>query len=138
MGSCSSLVQSSCCGTARESEDSKSNGGGPSTPQLSVGSNEDESGFSSMSSFHDAATNGDVVRVNGDVIRVNGDARAANGDARSTNGDARSTNGDARSTNGEGSHHELGLPLVEPHRHRRWSSTPVDTGFRQPLRVLWV
>uniref|UniRef100_A0A0K8TH30 Uncharacterized protein n=2 Tax=Lygus hesperus TaxID=30085 RepID=A0A0K8TH30_LYGHE len=114
MGSCSSLVQSSCCG-AREGEDNKS-GGGPSTPQLSVGSTEDESGFSSMSSFHD----------------TNGDTRAptVNGTANGTS----TTNGTA---NGEGSHHELGLPLVEPHRHRRWSSTPVDTGFRQPLRVLW-
>nr|XP_024219818.1 uncharacterized protein LOC106681459 isoform X3 [Halyomorpha halys] len=89
MGSCTSLAQGSC------KDDEKA-----TTPQPSVGSTEDESGFSSMSSFHEA--------------------------------------GPSNTSTTEGSHHELGLPLVEPHRHRRWSSTPADTGFREPLRVLWV
>ncbi|XP_014252293.1 uncharacterized protein LOC106668248 isoform X2 [Cimex lectularius] len=103
MGSCSSLVQSTCSGTVREAEDNKS--GGPATPQLSVGSTEDESGFSSMSSFHDVAA----------------ELRGGTG-----------------SVGAEGSHHELGLPLVtDSHRHRRWSSTPIDSGYRQPIRVLW-
>ena len=48
MGSCCSLVQSS-----RDTGEESKTCGGPATPQLSVGSTEDESGFSSMSSFHE-------------------------------------------------------------------------------------
>uniref|UniRef100_A0A1B6IRX9 Uncharacterized protein n=1 Tax=Homalodisca liturata TaxID=320908 RepID=A0A1B6IRX9_9HEMI len=61
VGSCSSLLPH-LCSNQRKSLDASScssrvegegEGGNPSTPQLSVGSAEDESGFSSMSSFHE-------------------------------------------------------------------------------------
>ncbi|KAL1131097.1 hypothetical protein AAG570_012334 [Ranatra chinensis] len=115
MGSCSSLLQSS---SSREPEEPSSSPkvGGPATPQLSVGSAEDESGFSSMSSFHEVGLPGNSTNNSSDVGT-------------------------------SGSFHELGLPVVDSpsggHRHRRWSSTPVDrhsTGYQQrdALRVLWV
>ncbi|KAK9500016.1 hypothetical protein O3M35_002929 [Rhynocoris fuscipes] len=108
MGSCSSLVVASVTGCETVESDGKSTG--IITPQPSVsGSTEDESGFSSMSSFHEVTT-------------------------------ISSTSSSTLSTNG--SPHELGLPLVSPEhqssRHRRWSSTPVEAGYSQPLRVLWV
>lgn len=127
VGSCSSLLQTSCTGVRKsldtsscssrattqctgdegevDCEGETSRGGNPSTPQLSVGSTEDESGFSSMSSFHEVGL--PEVRT----------------------------------------YPEVGLPIVEP-AHRRWSSTPVEnrnyssnTSFCPPsesIRVLWV
>ncbi|XP_075229624.1 uncharacterized protein LOC142329158 isoform X2 [Lycorma delicatula] len=117
VGSCSSLLQSSC-GGIRKSIDASSinscssrattqctgdeNEVKPSsmTPQLT----EDESGFSSMSSFHEVGLP------------------------------------ECRT------YPEVGLPIVD-HNHRRWSSTPVDSQYHstgtfctpgETIRVLWV
>ncbi|RZF46390.1 hypothetical protein LSTR_LSTR007923 [Laodelphax striatellus] len=85
-----------------------------SSPPLAGGGTEDESGFSSMSSFHEVGL--PDLGGGGLPLELGGGRRG-------------------------GGYPELGLPLVEPPpNHRRWSSTPVDTHFHtgEAIRVLWV
>ncbi|XP_073973035.1 uncharacterized protein isoform X4 [Rhodnius prolixus] len=158
MGSCSSLVVPGVSGCETAESDAKSstgstssasgvtpsgstsNGTGLITPQPSVsGSTEDESGFSSMSSFHEVTTN-HTIGNNGIGNTNNGSSGGGSNNMSATATAAGSSNCSNGTIGSGGSHHELGLPLVSPEhqtRHRRWSSTPVDAGYAQPLRVLW-